>query len=135
MTHPDLYAQLRLFLDGNEITEPSSDLLTDQRRRFTSSPDIVLQPRSVESVQNIMRFCFKHKIPVTPQGGNTGLCGAAVAENYLLLNQVWLCAISGAGVGLMTGTALDAAHALAPKISNGFIKGVAKRFLNYEDKE
>lgn len=60
---------------------------------------------------------------------------AAVAENYLLLNQVWLCAISGAGVGLMTGTALDAAHALAPKISNGFIKGVEKRFLNYEDKE
>lgn len=86
MTHPDLYAQLRLFLDGNEITEPSPDLLTDQRRRFTSSPDIVLQPRSVESVQNIMRFCFKHKIPVTPQGGNTGLCGAAVAENGVLLN-------------------------------------------------
>ena len=86
MTHPDLYTQLRLFLDGNEITEPSPDLLTDQRRRFTSSPDIVLQPRSVESVQNIMRFCFKHKIPVTPQGGNTGLCGAAVAENGVLLN-------------------------------------------------
>lgn len=86
MTNPDLYAQLRLFLDGNEITEPSPDLLTDQRRRFASSPDIVLQPRSVESVQNIMRFCFKHKIPVTPQGGNTGLCGAAVAENGVLLN-------------------------------------------------
>ena len=78
MTHPDLYTQLRLFLDGNEITEPSPDLLTDQRRRFTSSPDIVLQPRSIESVQNIMRFCFKHKIPVTPQGGNTGLCVATV---------------------------------------------------------
>ena len=60
---------------------------------------------------------------------------AAVAENYLLLNQVWLCAISGAGVGLMTGTALDAAYALAPKISKGFVKGLAKRFLNYEDKE
>ena len=65
----------------------------------------------------------------------SAVAAAAVAENYLLLNQVWLCAISGAGVGLMTGTALDAAYALAPKISNGFIKGVAKRFLNYEDKE
>ena len=65
----------------------------------------------------------------------SAVAAAAVAENYLLLNQVWLCAISGAGVGLMTGTALDAAYALAPKISKGFVKGLAKRFLNYEDKE
>ncbi|MCI4052378.1 FAD-binding oxidoreductase, partial [Klebsiella pneumoniae] len=57
-----------------------------QRNRFTSAPDIILQPRSVESVQTIMRFCYKHRIPVTPQGGNTGLCGAAVSENGVLLN-------------------------------------------------
>ena len=61
----------------------------------------------------------------------SAVAAAAVAENYLLLNQVWLCAISGAGVGLMTGTALDAAYALAPKISKGFVKGLLFALIGF----
>jgi len=61
-------------------------LLNDQRRRFISSPDIVLQPNSIESVQKIMRFCFENRIRITPQGGNTGLCGATVTTEGVLLN-------------------------------------------------
>ncbi|MBW5353198.1 FAD-binding oxidoreductase, partial [Escherichia coli] len=82
----DLHHEFSRLLSADEIAEPSPTLLKDQRNRFTSAPDIVLQPRSVESVQTIMRFCYEHRIPVTPQGGNTGLCGAAVSENGVLLN-------------------------------------------------
>lgn len=82
----DLTAAFQSFLDACEILEPTPSLIIDQRRRFTSTPDIILQPNSVQSVQNILRFCHENRITVTPQGGNTGLCGAAVARQGVLLN-------------------------------------------------
>ena len=82
----DLHTLFTCHLAADEIAEPTESLLTDQRRRFTGTPQIVLQPKSVESVQTIMRLCCEHRISVTPQGGNTGLCGAAVAESGVLLN-------------------------------------------------
>ena len=83
---PNLYDRFLEFLSPAEILEATPALLNDQRRRFVSEPDIILQPHSIENVQEIMRFCFEHRIPVTPQGGNTGLCGAAVASGGVLLN-------------------------------------------------
>lgn len=62
-----LHDRFAEFLSASEIIEATPALLNDQRRRFTSSPDIVLQPNSVESVQKIMRFCFENRIRVTPQ--------------------------------------------------------------------
>lgn len=81
-----LHDRFAEFLSASEIIEATPALLNDQRRRFVSSPDIVLQPNSVESVQKIMRFCFENRIRVTPQGGNTGLCGATVTTEGVLLN-------------------------------------------------
>ena len=63
-----LHDRFAEFLSASEIIEATPALLNDQRRRFVSSPDIVLQPNSVESVQKIMRFCFENRIRVTPQG-------------------------------------------------------------------
>ncbi|MDU1535304.1 MAG: FAD-binding oxidoreductase, partial [Neisseria sp.] len=82
----NLYDRFLEFLSSAEILEATPALLNDQRRRFVSEPDIILQPHSIENVQEIMRFCFENRIPVTPQGGNTGLCGAAVASGGVLLN-------------------------------------------------
>lgn len=82
----DLNSAFLSLLDASEILTDASSLLMDQRRRFESAPDIVLQPNSVQSVQSILKFCFENRIPVTPQGGNTGLCGAAVAQSGVLLN-------------------------------------------------
>ncbi|QEY24764.1 FAD-binding oxidoreductase [Neisseria animalis] len=82
----DLSAQFAAFLDNDEVVAATPDLLIDQRRRFTAAPDVVLKPKTVDSVQRIMRYCFERKISVTPQGGNTGLCGAAVAQGGVLLN-------------------------------------------------
>lgn len=82
----DLHTEFSQLLPADEIIEPSPILLKDQRNRFTSTPDIILQPHCVKNVQTIMRFCHQHHISVTPQGGNTGLCGAAVAQGGVLLN-------------------------------------------------
>ena len=81
-----LHDRFAEFLSASEIIEATPALLNDQRHRFVSSPNIVLQPNSVESVQKIMRFCFENRIRVTPQGGNTGLCGATVTTEGVLLN-------------------------------------------------
>lgn len=43
------------------------------------APDVVLEPLNTEQVSQIMIFSNKNKIPVTPRGSGTGLCGGCVA--------------------------------------------------------
>ncbi len=43
-------------------------------------PELVLRPRTAEEISSILRICNKHKIPVTPRGGGTGLSGGALAH-------------------------------------------------------
>lgn len=78
--------KLKQFLKPSEILEDGISLLTDQRRRYTGYADIIVQPESVEHVRQLMAFCFEYRINVTPQGGNTGLCGGAVPDGGVLLN-------------------------------------------------
>ena len=42
-------------------------------------PLAVARPRSVQETAAVMRLCSERRIPVVPQGGLTGLVGAAVA--------------------------------------------------------
>jgi glycolate oxidase len=41
-------------------------------------PDVVVKPRKTEEVSSILRLANKKRIPVTPRGGGTGLCGGCV---------------------------------------------------------
>ena len=86
MMKPELLEALCALVSEQERVHDADAWLIDQRRRYIGQADVVLQPMSVASVQAIMRFCFEHRIPVTPQGGNTGLCGAAVPQGGVLLN-------------------------------------------------
>lgn len=67
---------LSAFLTESEIVADEQPFLIDQRKRYVGRADIIVQPESVEKIQALMQFCFANKIAVTPQGGNTGLCGA-----------------------------------------------------------
>lgn len=78
---------LRNLLEPNEIIADSEPLLIDQRGRYHGAAELVIQPNSVDTVCRVMRFCFEHRIPITPQGGNTGLCGGAVPNHGVLLNM------------------------------------------------
>lgn len=42
-------------------------------------PDVVLLPTSTAEVSEIMRLSYEYEVPVTPQGGRTGLSGGALA--------------------------------------------------------
>ncbi|MBN9016411.1 MAG: FAD-binding oxidoreductase [Rhizobiales bacterium] len=60
--------------DDTEIERYSRDGTGDHYAR----PLAVVRPRSVEEVSVLMRCCHEHRIHVVPQGGLTGLVGAAV---------------------------------------------------------
>lgn len=70
--------------------------LTDWRRRFTGKALAVVRPGSTAEVAAIIGLCNQYRVPVVPQGGNTGLVlgsvpdttGTAIVLCLTRLNQV-----------------------------------------------
>jgi len=64
-------------LAGDEISEEygCDEALTGK----PCLPEVVVKPGSVEEVAKILRLANEKKVPVTPRGGGTGLCGGCVA--------------------------------------------------------
>jgi len=52
--------------------------LTGQRGLFTGEALAVVRPASVDETARVVRACAAHGVAVVPQGGNTGMSGAAV---------------------------------------------------------
>ncbi len=42
------------------------------------TPEVVVKPETTEEIVEIVKLCNREKIPLTPRGGATGLCGACV---------------------------------------------------------
>jgi FAD/FMN-containing dehydrogenase len=51
--------------------------LTDWRGRFHGESAGILSPASTEEVAAIVRLAAEHRVPLVPQGGNTGMVGGA----------------------------------------------------------
>src|SRR4030067_2708615 len=47
-------------------------------REIAHDPDLVLRPGTAEEVAAVLRIADAHRVPVTPRGGATGLCGGCV---------------------------------------------------------
>jgi FAD/FMN-containing dehydrogenase len=54
--------------------------LVDWRRRYTGRAQAVLRPSSVDEVAALVRLCAEARVPVCPQGGNTGLVLGSVPD-------------------------------------------------------
>jgi FAD/FMN-containing dehydrogenase len=59
-------------------TEP---FLLDWRKRWQGRARAVVQPSSVEEVVTLVRWCALHRVPIVPQGGNTGMSGGSVPDD------------------------------------------------------
>jgi FAD/FMN-containing dehydrogenase len=80
------------------LTEPedTAAFLTDWRRRFTGRALAVVRPGSTEDVAAIVRLCNAFRVPIVPQGGNTGLVlgsvpdgsGTAIVLSLTRLNRI-----------------------------------------------
>ena len=64
------------------LTDPTDMLayLTDWRGRFTGAALAVVKPGSTAEVAAIVRLCHQHRVPLVPQGGNTGLVLGSVPD-------------------------------------------------------
>lgn len=77
-----LLNQLRDALGARHVlTGADADgYLTDQHRRLTGCALAVVRPGSTEQVAQVVRWCVQSRTPIVPQGGNTGLVGAATPD-------------------------------------------------------
>ncbi|MFB8281016.1 FAD-binding oxidoreductase [Nocardia colli] len=59
------------------LTDPSSmqGYVTDWTGRWAGSAVAVVRPASTAEVSSVAAVCFDAHVPITPQGGNTGLVG------------------------------------------------------------
>ncbi|QWU05729.1 glycolate oxidase subunit GlcD [Heyndrickxia coagulans] len=58
----------------------------DASPQFQSMPDAVVAPRNKEEVQEIVKICNKHRIPIVPRGSGSNLCaGTCPIEGGIVL--------------------------------------------------
>lgn len=102
--------------------------LDEPRRRFHTPARAVALPRTLEDVQNLVRWANETGVPLIPQGGNTGLVGGQVPstgeEVIVSVKRLNKVRAIDAGAGHMTveagatllevHKAADAAGALFP---------------------
>ncbi len=79
----DLIARLSAIVGPRGlVTDPAetAPYLTDWRELFQGHAAAVVRPASTEEVAAIVRLCAETRTPIVPQGGNTGMCGAATPD-------------------------------------------------------
>ncbi|MEM6475150.1 MAG: FAD-binding oxidoreductase [Pseudomonadota bacterium] len=54
--------------------------LTDWRGRYTGKALALASPASTAEVAALMKLCAEHRIPIVPQGGNSGMVGGATPD-------------------------------------------------------
>ena len=63
-----------------EAPDTVAPFLTDFRRLYHGATPLVLLPRDVDQVAQILRICNRHDVAVVPHGGNTSYCGGATPD-------------------------------------------------------
>lgn len=78
---------LKNFIDGVTLFLKSDQIVMDKEglshycydaTELKYMPDIVLLPTNTEEVSKIMKLAYENDVPVTPQGGRTGLSGGGL---------------------------------------------------------
>jgi FAD/FMN-containing dehydrogenase len=73
---------LRSRFAGQLLTDAAdaAPFLTDWRKKWTGKALAVAQPDSTEDVAAVVRWCAENRVPIVPQGGNTGMVGGSVPD-------------------------------------------------------
>lgn len=67
----------RGFTDDPDLLDP---WLTDWRGRYTGKALGLASPANTQEVAALVRLCHDHRVPVVPQGGNSGMSGGATPD-------------------------------------------------------
>jgi len=85
----DAVARLKAVVGPKGVAEgaDAEPYFHEQRGLYRSVALAVLRPASTDEVAKLVTICAEARLPVYPQGGNTGLAGGAVAaKNGVLIN-------------------------------------------------
>jgi FAD/FMN-containing dehydrogenase len=77
----DTISALHNILGAKDILTDASDVnpySQDWRRIFNGRPLAVVRPSNTREVSDVIKLCADLRIPLVPQGGNTGMVGGAV---------------------------------------------------------
>ena len=80
MKDAQLIRTLADLLGADQVLTSAADMsayLADWRGRYRGAATCVVRPASTAAVAAVVRACAEAAMPIVPQGGNTGLCGAA----------------------------------------------------------
>lgn len=84
MSNPtELIEKFRAIVGLGGVLTDANDVVPyyrDHRELFTGAGICVVRPRTTEEVSRVVAHCAEHKVPIVPQGGNTGLVGGSVPD-------------------------------------------------------
>ena len=95
----DLLARLDGIVGAKGVITDAAEMephLTERRGRYHGAAYCLVKPASTAEVAEVVRLCAEARVPVVPQGGNTGLVaggipledGRAVVVNLARMNRV-----------------------------------------------
>jgi FAD/FMN-containing dehydrogenase len=97
LTSQEIIAGLTARLGADSVVaEPAAmdRFLRELRKRFHQPAVAVARPATVEAVQALARWANDNRVPLVPQGGNTGLVGGSVPrDGEVVLSMLRLQAI------------------------------------------
>ena len=85
----DAVARIKSVVGPKGVVEPADaePYFEERRGRYHGAAMAVLRPASTDEVAKLVAICAEARLPIYPQGGNTGLSGGAVAaKNGVLIN-------------------------------------------------
>ena len=124
-------ARLAAIVGGAHVlTEPAdtAPFLSDHRGRYTGRAIAVVKPATTAEVAAVVGVCAEAGVPMTPQGGNTGLCGGATplpdGKSLLIclsrLNRVRALDAANATICVEAGCTLAAVQEAAATVGRLF---------------
>jgi FAD/FMN-containing dehydrogenase len=99
--------------------------LVEWRDRWSGSTPLLLLPRATAEVAAVVGVCAESGVPITPQGGNTGLVGGQIPEGEILLSLERMRAVRKTDVEddvlvVEAGCTLAAVHEAAGAVGRRF---------------
>ncbi|APW36474.1 FAD-binding oxidoreductase [Rhodoferax koreense] len=117
---------------GADAVVPGAEVAPRHLSDWSGAPPVVplalVRPRSTAEVAAVLRLCHAHRVPVVPQGGLTGLAGAAVpaADGIALsldrMNAIESLDTAAATLTVQAGATLQAVQEAAA--AQGLLFGV-----------
>ncbi|HEY8574191.1 FAD-binding oxidoreductase [Phenylobacterium sp.] len=136
MTAPvpaDVMSRLKAVLgEGGWSQDPErlAPKLLEWRDRWTGTTPFLALPKSTEDVAAVVGICFEAGVPITTQGGNTGLVGGQIPQGEVLLSTERMRAVRDLDafddvVVAEAGVTLAAVHEAAAGVNRRFPVGLA----------